>query len=342
MIGMNHPRAVLFLAAICAAGGSAARGDAEARLPTLQTPRSRQLDYAIFPQETVNALVEDAFVEQGLALDADALREERIRAYLDPQFLAQLHWRMGEQFGRSFGTLEYWSHGAPDPQRASLYRLERRLHLLRPYGTPVVGYEPFGGYERVRASDGALRRFFDILRHYRGPVYVRFASEMNFPSSPYSAVDDPQPYIAAFRRFKAMAPPNVRVGFSPSIDGMRRLGWERYWPGAAAVDYVGGTLYLNPGSPAEVGVTYYGEYYERLSRLARPETPFMLDEFGLERGRPEMLEQFFGAINAGRWPQLACIGLFCHERRNKKWGFTEPRNQEATLRFVAAPGSGER
>jgi hypothetical protein len=300
-------------------------------------PRSREIDYAIFPQETVNELVEGRFQRDGRPADADALREERIRAYLDPLFLDQLHWRLGEQFGRSFGILEYWSHGAKDPQAADLYRLERRLHLLRCYGTPTVGYEPDGGYGRVCERDPDLRRFMGLLRRYRGPVLVRFASEMNFPSSPYSAVDDPSAYIAAFRRFKALAPPNARVGFSPSIDGVRRLGWERYWPGAEVVDYVGGTLYLNPGTPAEEGVAFYSDYYQRMTRLAGAACPFMIDEFGLGRARPDMLDRFFGAVNAGQWPRLERIGLFSHARRTKQWGFTDAANEAATRRYVAAP-----
>jgi hypothetical protein len=303
----------------------------------VETPRSRQIEYAIFPQETVDEMVEARFRAENRALDPAALREARIHAYLDPRFLDQLHWRLGEQFGRAFGILEYWSHGAKDPQAADLGRLERRLHLLRPYGAPVVGYEPTGGYARVHGTDAELCRFMAILRHYRGKVFVRFASEMNFPSSPYSAVNCPADYIAAFRRFKALAPPNVLVGFSPSIDGMRRLGWERYWPGADVVDYVGGTLYLNPGTPADEGVRFYSDYYARMSELARPGIPFVIDEFGLSRDRPDMLDQFFGAINDSRWPRLSRLGLFSHERRNKKWGFTEPHNLEATRRHVAAP-----
>jgi hypothetical protein len=295
------------------------------------------MDYAIFPQETVNELVEGRFREEGRDPEAEALRAERVRAYLDPLFLERLHWRLGEQFGRSFGILEYWTHDGKKESSADLYRLERRLHLLRPYGTPVVGYEPAGGYGRVTREDRDLRRFMALLQRYRGEAFVRFASEMNFPSSPYSAVERPGEYIAAFRRFKALAPPNVKVGFSPSIDGVRRLGWERYWPGADVVDYVGGTLYLNPGTPAEEGAGFYSDYYERMSRLAGPDTPFVIDEFGLERGRPDMLACFFGAINAGRWPRLVRIGLFCHERRTKQWGFTDPKNEAAVRGMVAAP-----
>jgi hyaluronan synthase len=99
------------------------------------------------------------------------------------------------------------------------------------------------------AEDAYLIRTAQQVRSYRGPVYIRFAQEMNGNWFPWGA--QPAAFIAAWRHiwtiFHQQGASNVRWIWAPDLltndtQAQFESATAAYWPGASYVNVVGATL----------------------------------------------------------------------------------------------------
>jgi hypothetical protein len=106
---------------------------------------------------------------------------------------------------------------------------------------PSIAFEPNKGLAPVR-DDAYLRDWARAAGRARGPIMLRFASEMNGDWSPYHG--NPTDFVRAFRTVHDVmvaAAPNVAMVWTPF---QTPVGEARdYYPGDRYVDWVGVNIY---------------------------------------------------------------------------------------------------
>ncbi|MGE5328955.1 MAG: glycoside hydrolase family 26 protein [Deltaproteobacteria bacterium] len=135
------------------------------------------------------------------------------------------------------GYLYYFSYGD------SLDRLKKYAQKLKQVGGIMqIGVEPLGGIDKVN-DDEYLEYFVSEIKNLDIPVFVRFANEMNDPTSKWY-FKDPNVYIEKYRlvadKVHAGAPNAVMV-WAPLYFPPHNI--TRYYPGDNYVDWVGVSLY---------------------------------------------------------------------------------------------------
>jgi hypothetical protein len=106
---------------------------------------------------------------------------------------------------------------------------------------PNIALEPNNGLINVQ-DDAYLRRFARDAAESGGPVFLRFASEMNGPWTRYNG--DPVKYRAKFRMVSSVMreeASNVAMVWTPYCAPYRPI--PDYYPGDDAVDWVGINVY---------------------------------------------------------------------------------------------------
>lgn len=130
--------------------------------------------------------------------------------------------------------LRYVGYGQPFP--TEWVREVRRLGAA-----PNLAWEPNNGLDRVQ-EDSYMRNFARAAARSGGPVFLRFASEMNGTWTAYSG--NPTLYRAKFRlvaQVMRREAPNVALVWTPYC--MPAGNIPAYYPGDAAVDWVGINIY---------------------------------------------------------------------------------------------------
>jgi hypothetical protein len=151
-----------------------------------------------------------------------------------------------ENVGKDMGTweetvgkghasyLRYVGYGQPFP--AEWVKQVRRVGAV-----PNLAFEPNDGLKDVKDSD-YLRNFARTAAASGGPVFLRFASEMNGNWTAYHG--NPKVYREKFQmvaRIFHQEAPNVAMVWTPYCMPNDKIPY--YYPGDAAVDWVGVNIY---------------------------------------------------------------------------------------------------
>ena len=164
--------------------------------------------------------------EQGCFLGAFVMQDINISGRMD---------RWEELTGKGHASyLRYVGYGKPFPQ-------EWVGEVRRLGAVPNLALEPNAGLEQVK--DGPyLRKFARAAARSGGPVFMRFASEMNGPWTKYHG--DPGLYRKKFRLVSQVMhkeAPNVAMVWTPYCTPLRPV--PDYYPGDDVVDWVGVNVY---------------------------------------------------------------------------------------------------
>lgn len=204
---------------------------------------------------------------------------------------------------RNPGVVDAYAHGVGrQPAILHLYKTwselpfdHTALNAVWARGSmPLVTWEPWGEFE------GAGVPLAEIAAGYRdayiaeaarqaaawgGPMFVRFAHEMNGGWYPWGA-NDPALYKAAWRHivtiFRQQGATNVKWVWCPYVD-YGRLPFKRYYPGHKWVDWAGFDGF-NWGQPYQSFQKIFHDSYRRMVRLTR--RPLMIPEIGTIEGSP--------------------------------------------------------
>ncbi|MCD6360330.1 MAG: hypothetical protein J7M38_05635 [Armatimonadetes bacterium] len=137
--------------------------------------------------------------------------------------------------GKAHATyFRYVGWGAPFP-----FRWVKQLH--RRGAMPHIAWEPNGGLDEVR-DDDYLRGWAQAAARVGGPIFLRYASEMNGTWQAYSG--DPDEYIRKWRlvtRVMREVAPNVVMVWCPFATPQSTI--TSYYPGDDWVDWVGVNIY---------------------------------------------------------------------------------------------------
>lgn len=162
----------------------------------------------------------------GCYLGAFVMHDENVGGQMD---------RWESTVGKGHASyLRYVGYGQPFPK-------EWVQQVRRIGAVPNIAFEPNGGLKQVTDS-AYLRGFAHSAAESGGPVFMRFASEMNGTWTAYSG--DPKLYRLKFRlvarRMREDAP-NVAMVWTPYCSPLRPI--PEYYPGDDAVDWVGVNIY---------------------------------------------------------------------------------------------------
>ena len=247
----------------------------------------------------------------------------------------------GEKIGRQIDiTSIYMMWG---PQSIEHFPEAALQQTIARGGMPMITWEPFATafpwvYESmpdlVRDEnmlkwiaagkfDYYIREFAQKLRGLNGPVFLRFAHEMDNPHYPWSqrGNNTPADFKASWRRvvdiFHQEGASNVSFIFSP----WRGTAFEQYYPGDEYVDWVGLTL-LNYGKASGDGEWYsFDEIYSEFTPYTKKlNKPVILAEFGSTRyggNQARWLSDAFESI-ANYHPEIRSVVMF-HSDRDKNW-----------------------
>ena len=128
----------------------------------------------------------------------------------------------------------YVGWGAPFP-----FRWVKQLHARG--SMPHIAWEPNGGLDEVRDND-YLRGWAEAAARVGGPIFLRYASEMNGTWQAYSG--DPALYIRKWRmvtRIMRELAPNVIMVWCPFATPQSTI--TSYYPGDEWVDWVAVNMY---------------------------------------------------------------------------------------------------
>jgi hypothetical protein len=222
----------------------------------------------------------------------------------------------------------------------------------------TVQFLPQPGYRNAEIAAGVQDRYLQAfaagLRGFHGPVWLRYAHEMNGIWYPWS--HDADAYVRAWRHVvgvvRAVAP-NARFVWSANPSLYEPIGsWSRtlrrYWPGAAWVDAVGSTM-IDFGGRKSYSVARFVPRLVALRRTYRK--PVMIAESNTaEVGRVAWLADLrrmlrgMPWVTAIVWSQLPSRGtaqMGGHAGR-LDWSVTRDPAAAAQLAAIARDGEGPR
>ncbi len=128
----------------------------------------------------------------------------------------------------------YVGYGSPFP-----FRWVREMHSRGML--PHIAWEPNDGLDPVR-DDDYLRGWMEAAARTEGPIFLRYASEMNGTWQNYSGY--PEEYIKKWKlvtRVARQLAPNVIMVWCPFATPQATI--EDFYPGDAWVDWVGVNIY---------------------------------------------------------------------------------------------------
>lgn len=157
--------------------------------------------------------------------------------------------RFEQLVGRPHASyFRYVGYGSPFP-----FRWVRELHAQGIL--PHIAWEPNAGLDPVSDND-YLRGWAEAAGRVQGPVFLRYASEMNGTWQAYSG--DPEAFIRKWRIVTGIMrelAPNVIMVWCPFATPQRTI--TDYYPGDEWVDWVGVNIYSvhhydgDPNRPAQ-------------------------------------------------------------------------------------------
>jgi hypothetical protein len=216
---------------------------------------------------------------------------------------------------------------------------------------------PQPGYRNADVAAGArdsyIRRFARSLARFPGPVYLRYAHEMNGFWYPWS--HDARGYVRAWRRivriFRTAGAGNVRFVWSvnPNLyetPSQRLRNLYRYWPGSRYVDLVGSTM-INFGGQKRYSVPRLYAALRTL-RLAFHKQVVLTETNTERRGRVRWLQDLRRTVRRTRWiravvwSQLPSRGKVQRRRKigDTDWDVTRDPAAARVLRAIIRDGSG--
>lgn len=196
-----------------------------------------------------------------------------------------------------------------------------------------VGWEPTAGLAAVK-DDAYIRGFARSLKAYGGPVFLRFASEMNGAWTAWH--ETPELYRekwALVTRIMREEAPNVAMVWSPNYVGEADTPEDLYYPGDEYVDWVGINAYTeaffspDPSSQRNTDVFYQGKRSNPLDKFRAiydrysARKPIMISETGFGWARRkggyvdetpwavEALTRFYGYLPMV-FPRLKAVAYF--------------------------------
>ncbi len=134
-----------------------------------------------------------------------------------------------------------------------LYWQSQKAVIKRAGAIPEITWDPSRGGRGVSLRaiadgryDSYLRRAARAARAWHGPLYIRFAHEMNLPGSSFGPGRrgmGPAAFVAAWRHvvsvFRRARASNVQWIWSPNVYCFGHCPFTAYYPGDSWVDWVG-------------------------------------------------------------------------------------------------------
>jgi hypothetical protein len=229
-------------------------------------------------------------------------------------------------------------------------------------GAPMISWEPWvpgagadqPDYALARIAAGDFDKYVDgwaaALAAYGGPVWLRFAHEMNGNWYPWSAAANgnaPADYVAAWRhvhgRFTAAGATNVRWVWSPNVEFDGSAPLPGIYPGDDVVDWVGidgynwGTTQSWSSWQDLAGV--FGPTYDAVQELTTK--PIMIAETASgEQGgdKAAWIEHALLKELPNRFPAVRAVVWF-DENKETDWRFDSSDAAAAAFRRAAADAS---
>jgi hypothetical protein len=212
---------------------------------------------------------------------------------------------------------QYYYYDNPDEVAGAL-----RVYKTWPF-TMQAALEPRRSLDEVK-DDATLRRYAEIFAAYERPIFLRFASEMNGPWTPYYG--NPSLYRQKFRlvseTMKRLAPNVIMLWCVSHKPGGN---WDAYYPGDDYVDWAGVNFYsvihhngdvkqrADHEHPASLLDAFYRKYAAR--------KPIAICEYGAtheEKLQPGVDRSDWAAekytqlltILPKKYPRVKMVGLF--------------------------------
>jgi hypothetical protein len=235
-----------------------------------------------------------------------------------------------------------------------LYYAGQLAAVHRLGAAPMVTWEPAHGPAPVPlqsiaagAEDAYLRRAAAAATRWHGPLFVRFAAEMNVASSPWgpgTPGDTPADYVAAWRHvvsvFRQAGATNVRWVWSPNVDCGGRCPFAAYYPGDRWVDWVALDGYNYAAADDLPWMSFaqiFGPSYDRLEALTRK--PLLIAETSSgEAGgdKAAWIRQSFLQTIPARLPNVRAVVWWQHDDPEADWRVNSSAPALAAFRGVAA------
>lgn len=174
---------------------------------------------------------------------------------------------------RHASYFRYVGYGSPFP-----FRWVREMH--RRGILPHIAWEPNKGLEHVR-DDDYLRGWMEAAARTEGPIFLRYASEMNGTWEAWS--NDAEQYVEKWKivtRAARELAPNVIMVWSPFATPQRTI--PQYYPGDAWVDWVGVNIYSvhhYDGDPARPAIDDPREQLRYVYNLYADRKPIAICEY---------------------------------------------------------------
>ncbi|THH41170.1 glycosyl hydrolase [Neolewinella litorea] len=236
----------------------------------------------------------------------------------------------------------------------SLFRaVDARGHVA------IVSFEPFHAPDEVRDSnvletmvegkyDSILERLYTTLGSASGPVYFRYAHEMEIPIHRYPwQSQDPHTYIRSFRYVMNpdRLPANIRRVWGPAGD----RGSLEWYPGDDFVDYISIAIYGLPDkniTDPKQQEQFATVFNRKMWRMRFVGKPVFITEFGVKGPEDYQTDWMLGAAKTLRDDyRIVGINYFNMSDTPKAWGDIKPPDWSITRptldAFVAAL-TGER
>ena len=178
------------------------------------------------------------------------------------------------------GYLYYFSYG---DKMDKMKNYAKKLKEIG--GVMQIGIEPLGGIDKVN-DDEYLEYFVQTIKDMEIPVFVRFANEMNDPTSKWY-FKDPNVYIQKFRMVANkvhVQVPNAVMVWAPLYFPPDNI--TKYYPGDNYVDWVGVSIYrqyhpeLDPLGK-NVDRAKYIDHFNTIYKLYADKKPIFVSEGGV-------------------------------------------------------------
>lgn len=191
--------------------------------------------------------------------------------------------------------------------------------------------------------DAYLRQSANLAATWRGPLFIRFAPEMNLPSSAWGPMvngNTPAAYVAAWRHvvqiFRNAGAINVRWIWSPDQDCDGRCPFTTFYPGDAWVDWLGLDGYNGGPALGAPWVSFAQEFANSYAAITRMSSrPLMIAETGSgEAGgsKAQWIDQaFLDAVPA--MPRIRAVTWFNHNKETD-WRVNSSPSALAAFRTV--------
>jgi beta-mannanase len=217
---------------------------------------------------------------------------------------------------------------------------------------PLITWEPWNAADRKGADysgliaggyDEYISDFAEQVKTMNGPVFIRFAHEMNGDWYPWSGTEiGAEKYVAMYRHvkdiFDDMGADNAKWVFSVNCEDVpsgANNSFMRYYPGDEYVDYVGIDGYnwgdTQPWSRWRKFKNIFAESYKEITD--KTEKPVMISEFSsAASGGDKTLWIKEAMIDIKKWNRIKAFVLF-NVSKEAEWSFPAGRGPAKEFRL---------